>query len=214
MPGFRAAHNSQPCSITTSTEIYKNIVRVSSFPLTAHLHYHTLSAMIRIITLLLLASAACLAFSSPTEKQLSSTFALEQVVSAVSRQTRRDRVPIENRLLGQLATNGDTLGKSVRGTSVATPQIIRLFDQQGSLSIEIGQVRSKLYGPNRVRGPERRALILDEDILFVQTFLVGLRIERALGKRPGLRGATRRALRTQRGFAIEIINTRFGTFTV
>ncbi len=171
--------------------------------------------MARLATiLLLLSSAVFMTFSFPIEQQYSSKSAVEQVISAVSRQTRRQRVPIENRLLGELATNEENLQGSVRGTPVATPQIIKLFNQLQGLSAPIGEIRAKLYGPERVRGPERRSLILDEDVLFAQAFFLCIRIERALRRRPGLSGATRQALRTQRRLATEIINARFGTFTV
>lgn len=180
--------------------------------------------MFRFLKVLFLTSLLCLGFSSPLDKVasltdagkklLSSSSAKERLLSAVSRQTRRDRKPIEDRLLGLLAANGATLGNSVRGTPTATPQIIALFNLQRKLSARISAVRSKLYERPRVRGPARRHLILLEDVLFAQTFFNGLRIERALRKRPFLRGNQRRALRKQRALAIDLINARFGVFTI
>ncbi len=170
--------------------------------------------MVRIIAVLLLSFAICSASSLPTEKLLSQISAEKHVISAVSRQTREQRVPLEDQLLGELAANGAILGNSVRGTPAGTPQIIILFNLQRTLSTAISKLRAKLYGPNPVPKPVRGILILDEDILFVKTFLIGLKIERALRGQFGLSAAATQALDTQRALAIEIIDARFGTFTV
>ncbi len=169
--------------------------------------------MARIFTLLLLSFVLCLTLGLPTEKRLSSTADVERIISPVSRQTRRDRVPLEDRILGLLPINGATLIESLRDTDL-TPQITRLIERQRSTVAQINEIRAKLYGPDRVRGRERRQLILDEDVLFARGLLNGFLLERALIKRPGLRRATRQALKKQRRLGIELNNVRFGTFTV
>ena len=168
--------------------------------------------MYRSSILVVFALLACTALSSahiPTHVLQANS------LSTMARQSRRDRIPIEDELLLKIAANGLRLGRQLRRLPFFRNPLRRLVENQSVLAQEIQEIRRRLSlrGPGRVRGAARRALIRDEDILFAQIFLNGLRID-DLVREATQRIGILRTLDEQRKLALLIIQARFGTFPV
>jgi len=192
--------------------------------------------MAQISTLLfLLAFAVCSAssFATPPEKQqLPSRSAVAAAVgappaesaaqplisAAVSRSRRarhrRQRIRQETRILRSLERNAHTLATSLRRSSLPARHTFtfKFVKHLRLLLSKIRHVRAQLYGRHRIRSfPRRNRRIRDENVLFVQTLLLTLRINRALKRRTRhLSHPTRRAINNLRRLAIRLNYIRFG----
>ena len=168
--------------------------------------------MTRSTTLFSLALLVCTVLSSPNKlPAISQTSSL----ASISRQTRRDRTPIEDELLLKLAANGARLGRQLRRRPFFVEPLSNLVHSIPVLSQELQEIRERLSrrGARRVRGAARRALIREEDILFAQVFLTGLRVDDLVREAMRIHGILR-TLDRQLELAVLIIRARFGTFPV